>query len=138
MRLNKETEYALRLLIHIYAVRSDLVVDPMAKITLQELATAVDVSRAQLGKITGLLVGKGYLASTTGRSGGLSVKLAAEDISVGEIVELFESAPKEVDFGASFSPVTAGSTLSAVILGAQIVFIDHLKETTIADIISAL
>lgn len=134
MKLTRETEYALRLLIHVYDERKDLVQDRQQKITLAELSKAINVSKGQLGKITAMLVDKGYLSSTTGRSGGLSATKTAKDISVGEILELFEDTAEPIDCAAFGCPLMSRCNLSSILLRAELDFIERLKKISLADV----
>lgn len=79
MRLTSFTDYALRLLI--YAAGH-----PQGRVTIEEAANYFGISRGHLKKVAMALSHGGFIASTKGRNGGLSLALPADQIGLAEVV----------------------------------------------------
>lgn len=84
MRLNLQTDYALRLLMHL-AVNTDRLC------TIADVAARYDISKNHLMKVAHILGTEGYIKSVRGRSGGLALGRQASDINIGEIVRTMEA-----------------------------------------------
>jgi len=85
MRLTQFSEYALRLLTFAAA-------HPDRLVTVEEAASAHEISRTHLMKVANLLAREGFLKALRGRSGGLMLARAPETISLGALVRLTEPA----------------------------------------------
>ena len=85
MRLTQFSEYALRLLIFAAA-------HPDRLVTVEEAATAYDISRTHLMKVANLLVRQDFLRGVRGRSGGLALARPAGEISLGALIRATEPA----------------------------------------------
>lgn len=83
MRLNVQTDYALRLLMHL-AVNKD------ALITIAEVAERFRISRNHLMKVAHILGREGFVEAVRGRSGGLRLGRPPEDIRIGDVVRRME------------------------------------------------
>ncbi|HEY8594703.1 MAG TPA: Rrf2 family transcriptional regulator [Devosiaceae bacterium] len=83
MRLNVQTDYALRLLMQL-AVSGDRLV------TIQNVSETYHISRNHLMKVAYLLGKHGLVETVRGRSGGLRLARPAEKIMVGEVVRRME------------------------------------------------
>ena len=75
MRLTRYTDYAFRVLFYL-GVNSDRAVP------ISEMARSYDISQNHLMKVVHELVKSGYLESVRGRSGGVSLARAADEIGV--------------------------------------------------------
>ena len=84
MRLNVQSDYALRLLMQLAVQDGELV-------TIAEVAERFGVSKNHLMKIASVLARQGYIESARGRSGGLRLARPAEKISVGEVIRCTEA-----------------------------------------------
>lgn len=84
MRLNLQTDYALRLLMHL-AVNDDTLS------TITDIATRYDISKNHLMKVAHILGREGIIETVRGRTGGLRLAGSAKEINVGEIVRLMEA-----------------------------------------------
>ena len=90
MRLTAFTDYALRVLLYTAAHDDQLT-------TIAEIQKSFDVSKGHLMKIVHLLSTEGYLHAVRGRSGGVRLAKAPEDINLGELVRLTEPDFKLVE-----------------------------------------
>lgn len=85
MRLTQFSEYALRLLVFAAA-------HPDRLVTVEEAATAYDISRTHLMKVANLLVRQSFLKGVRGRAGGLTLARPPGEILLGALVRATEPA----------------------------------------------
>src|SRR5215469_4297456 len=83
MRLTYQTDYSLRLLMY-------LSVQGERRSSIREIATQYGISENHLMKVTQKLAALGYVDALRGRSGGLKLARAAEQIRIGEVVRAME------------------------------------------------
>jgi Rrf2 family nitric oxide-sensitive transcriptional repressor len=84
MQITSYTDYALRVLIYLAMSQSK-----QANIT--EIADFYNISRNHLVKVVHQLGGKGFVKTTRGKGGGLSLQRSPEMISIGEVVRSMET-----------------------------------------------
>ena len=84
MRLNVQSDYALRLLMHL-AVNGDELT------TIAEVAKRFGVSRTHLMKIAQALGKHGFIETVRGRTGGLRLAHRPDQITIGNVVRKMES-----------------------------------------------
>lgn len=130
MRLTKFTDYALRVLL--YAASR-----PGRLVTIEETATAFDVSRAHLKKVVLLLSTHGYLRAVRGRRGGFTLGRTPEEINLGAVLRLTEP-----DFGLmecflpdNACPISHLCKLPHVVNSALAAFIDTFDAYTLQDVL---
>jgi len=83
MRLTSHTDYSLRLLLY-------LAVHPGEPVSVPDVAIAYDLSRHHLAKVSQNLARLGFVQTTRGRSGGLTLARPAAGIRVGAVVRALE------------------------------------------------
>jgi len=83
MRLTDHTDYALRLLMYLAA-------NPERNVTIREVAAVHGISHHHLTKIAHRLGQHGLLSNSRGRSGGMQLGLAPEQIMLGAVIRLTE------------------------------------------------
>jgi Rrf2 family transcriptional regulator, nitric oxide-sensitive transcriptional repressor len=83
MRLTSYTDYALRVLL--YAGAAERIV------TISQISQAFDISKEHLRKVVHALAQHGYLSTTQGRNGGITLARAPETINIREVVEALET-----------------------------------------------
>jgi len=105
MRLTSYTNYSLRVLMYCALHRDRLV-------TIPEIATAFDISRAHLLKSARHLGQLGYLHTVRGRNGGIELALAPERISIGEAIRALET-PVTLSSASTPSATSAASRAPA-------------------------
>jgi len=98
VRLTTFSDYSLRVLIY-------LAVEPDRRATIDEIASAYDVSKAHLMKVVHELGLRGWVETVRGRGGGLQLAQPPEQIPIGAVVrateenlalvECFESGPSD-------------------------------------------
>ncbi len=131
MRLNLQTDYALRMLMHL-AVNTDRLC------TIADIAGRYDVSKNHLMKVAHSLVRDGFVEAVRGRSGGLRLARPAADINVGDIVRQMEADFAIVecfDGGAGDCLITRACRLKSVLNEAVEAFLATLDQYTLEDLV---
>lgn len=131
MRLNTQTDYALRLLMH-------LAVNSARLVTIQEVSDRFSISRNHLMKLASTLAHEGFVTSVRGRSGGLKLAKPPEQITVGAVVRCMENDFAMVEcFQASRGEclITPACRLKGVINGAVTAFLAELDRCTLSDLV---
>ncbi len=131
MRLNVQSDYALRLLMQL-AVQDD------ALVTIAEVAERFGVSKNHLMKIASLLVRAGYIEAARGRSGGLRLAKPAGKVRVGEVIRCTEADFAIVECfqeGKSQCLITPCCKLQRVLGEAVEAFLAVLDRYTLEDLV---
>lgn len=84
LTVRRETDYAVRVLLHL------ALLPPGTRITTQEVAQQRLIPGNLVRRITAHLVDRGFLNSTRGRGGGISLARQPEEIAFLEVVEAME------------------------------------------------
>lgn len=129
MQLTKFSDYALRVLMYAHAAGDRIV-------TIEEMAGSYRISRAHLMKVVNALTRAGYLTAVRGRSGGLKLARAPEEIRLGDVVQDTEPDFALVECFATNSQCVIGGCcrLPNVLNEALKSFIDTLNRYTLASI----
>lgn len=83
MQLTSYTDYALRVMIYLAELSGK-------QATITEIAEYFDISRNHLVKVVQQLGGKGFIKTTRGKGGGLTLQRPADMIIVGDVVRSME------------------------------------------------
>lgn len=132
MRFTAQTDYGLRLLMYVRA-------NGARRVTIQEIASALDLSQTHLMRIAANLVASGFLASSRGRAGGLKLAKDPGSITVGDVVRALEP-----DFGLAecFAPrqgacrLAPACRLKGVLERATDAFFAELDRATLQDLVA--
>ena len=84
MHLNLYTDYGLRVLLYLAAA-------PTRSAAAPDIATTFDISLNHLRKVVQALAREGYVTTTRGRAGGVSLARDAAEIRVGKVVRALET-----------------------------------------------
>ncbi|MBL8800523.1 MAG: Rrf2 family transcriptional regulator [Planctomycetes bacterium] len=131
MRLTVFSDYALRILVHAGT-------HPNRLVTVTEIADSYRISRHHLIKVVQLLVQNGFVETVRGRSGGLRLARAPEEINVGALVRCTEP---DFDLVECFDPrtnsclIAPACDLKAVLHEARDEFMRVLDTYTLADLL---
>lgn len=130
MRLDKQTDYSLRVLMH-------LAVNEGRLSTIAEIAGRFDISQAHLMKVVYLLGRAGFIETVRGRSGGIRLAADGSAIRVGDVVRRMESdlAPVECLRSGGRCLVTPCCRLKGVLATAMAAFLAVLDDHTVADLV---
>lgn len=132
MRLNVQTDYALRVLMFL-AARDD------SSATTAEIATRFGISRNHLTKVAQALAREALVETARGRAGGLRLARPAGEISVGHVVRALEA---DFAIAACFQGgkgdclIFPACRLRGVLETALEAFLATLDEVTIHDLVT--
>ncbi|MEH6546498.1 MAG: Rrf2 family transcriptional regulator [Sneathiella sp.] len=132
MRLNTQTDYALRLLMH-------LAVNPGTLVTIAEVSEHYGISKNHLMKIAQTLGRLGYIDTVRGRAGGLRLGYPAGRINVGTVVRHIEGDFALVECFAGRDGtcrITAACRLTSVLRQAVEAFLDVLDQYTVENLVA--
>lgn len=130
MRLSLQSDYSLRLLMHLAA-------NPDRLVTIAEVADRFRISHNHLMKVAYLLGKEGLIHTVRGRSGGLRLGRKPESIGVGDVVRRMEG---EIHLAECFSTEPGGCLiagacrLKGVLHEALGAFLSVLDRYTLADL----
>ncbi|MBI1361279.1 MAG: Rrf2 family transcriptional regulator [Alphaproteobacteria bacterium] len=130
MRLNLQSDYALRTLMLLATHDGDLV-------TIGQIAERFAISQNHLMKVAYLLGRYGFIETVRGRSGGLRLARLPETIIVGDVVRRMEGDLALVECfqgGAGGCVITDVCRLRGVLHQALDAFLSVLDGFTIADL----
>lgn len=132
MRLTAYTNYALRTLVY-------CALHPNQLVRIQDIAEAHGISRAHLLKAARQLGQLGFLENVRGRTGGVRLGMAPEEIVIGEVVRHTEGDLEIVEcFNASTNtcPLIGVCKLSNLFRTGLRAFLAELDKVTLADIVT--
>jgi Rrf2 family transcriptional regulator, nitric oxide-sensitive transcriptional repressor len=130
MRLNRFTDYSLRVLIYLAQA-------PEGRATIGEIARTFRVSEHHLVKVVHFLGRRGFLQNSRGRKGGLRLARAPREINVGAVVRLTEAddLPAECFDAETNTCVLANGCGLQKALGAAVTsFYRTLEGYSVADL----
>jgi len=130
MRLTKQTNYAVRMLMYCAANEEGLSRIP-------DIAKAYSVSRLFLFKILQPLVEAGLMQTVRGRNGGVRLAKPAREITVADVVRVTEdnfAMAECFENGAIECPLVNACGLNVTLHKALEAFFSVLATTTIADL----
>jgi Rrf2 family nitric oxide-sensitive transcriptional repressor len=131
MRLNLQTDFALRTLMHL-AINTD------RRVTIAEISETFGISRSHLMKVAVALSHQGFIATERGRAGGLSLAHAASDIQVGDVVRHMEGNAALVECfpgGAGGCRISPSCRLRGALADALEAFFASLDTCSIEDLV---
>lgn len=129
MRLTAHTDYSLRVLMYLNKEKR--------LITLKELSTKLNISRNNLIKVSNQLSKQGYIETSQGRGGGLTIKTDAAKTSIKDIIcETEENFHMAECFSAKACDCTfiKSCLLKKSLKEALDVFLGSLEKITIDDV----
>jgi Rrf2 family nitric oxide-sensitive transcriptional repressor len=130
MRLNVQTDFALRILIR-------LALTPERLVTIAQIADRFAISRNHLTKIAQRLSDLGFIETVRGRNGGLRLAHPADEIRIGEVVRGMEpdfALVACMQGGPSGCLIAGCCDLRGVLDQALNGFVAILNDYTLADV----
>ncbi len=130
MRLNVQTDYALRLLMHV-AVNTDRLC------TIADVSEHFNISKNHLMKVALTCRKAGWINAERGRGGGLTLAVAPQSIRLGTVIESMESAAlvECLQEGGGNCIVTPVCRLKGVLNEALNAFFAVLNKYSLADLV---
>jgi Rrf2 family nitric oxide-sensitive transcriptional repressor len=132
MQITRYTDYALRVLMY-------LALSPNRQATIPEIADFFNISRNHLVKVVHQLGSKGFVITTRGKGGGLTLQRPPEMIHIGEVVRAMENHFNWVE---CFDPaqqhcrLLPACGLKQLIARAGNAYLQVLDAATLADVLS--
>lgn len=132
MQLTQYTDYSFRVLIYLAEKTEGLT-------TVSEIAKFHGVSRNHLVKVIHNLATKGFISTTRGRNGGMTLSRPASTINLGDVARKTEP---NFNIAECFNTehnrcvITPICDLKAIFSEAQAAFLHVLDQYTLADTIS--
>ena len=130
MRLTAYTDFSLRVLMY-------LALHPDRRPTIAEIAGRYGISKAHLMKVVYQLGLNGYVDTTRGKGGGLTLARRLEDVTIGEIVRQTEP---DMALVACFDPsapvciIAPACRLKGKLNEARTAFLKVLDDCTLAEV----
>ena len=131
MHLNRFTDYALRVLMHLAGA-------PGQRTTIHEVSRAHGISEQHLMKVVNRLAQLGYLQARRGRGGGIQAARPAGEISIGRVVRDLEPMVPVECSAEGYQGTCAyypACSLKGVLHVAQGRFLEALDARTLADVL---
>lgn len=135
MRLNVQTDFALRTLIYLGAADDD-----GSRPNVARIAAAYGISRPHLAKVVQRLQHGGFIVTHPGRGGGIELAREPSEIVIGEVVRHMEPNLAPVScLSSSGEPcaIVAVCELKMPMRAAADAFLEVLDGYTLADCIQA-
>lgn len=129
MQLTRFSDLALRVLMYAHAAGNRLV-------TIEEIASAHQVSKPHLMKVVSTLTHNGYIAAVRGRSGGITLARPADQIGLGDVIRHTEPDFTLVECleGDSDCVIEGCCKLPNILKRALAAFMAELDRHTLASI----
>jgi len=131
MQITTYTDYALRVLVY-------LAMSPNKLSTIPEIASFYNISRNHLVKVVHQLGSKGFINTTRGKGGGLSLQRPPEMISIGDVVRNMEIHFNWVecfDPAQQHCPLLPSCGLKHLLARAGNAYLHVLDAATLADVL---
>lgn len=132
MRLTVQTDYALRLLMHLAVQDPELT-------SISASADRYKISKNHLMKVAHNLKNFGYVEPVRGRSGGLRLAVKAENINIGEVIRRMEASSALVACfpqGGGGCTISPACRLKSILADALEAFFASLDGYTLSDLVS--
>jgi Rrf2 family transcriptional regulator, nitric oxide-sensitive transcriptional repressor len=129
LRLSLLTDLSLRALMYLAAN------DGRERVSTAQIAERFGVSKFHLQKAVQALRKLGYVGTTSGRLGGLSLAVPADRIRLGALVEALETIGHLVDCARGPCPLHGACLLKGALDRAERVFIRELDKNSLADVV---
>ncbi|MDF1568475.1 MAG: Rrf2 family transcriptional regulator [Spirochaetaceae bacterium] len=133
MKLSRKSEYALLALIDVATFGVE------TPVKISDICERKTIPRKFLEQIVLILKGAGYVRTRRGSDGGIWLSKDPSDISLAEIVRLFDGALAPVESVSTYffehTPVEKSPALLAVFRQVRDTISGIMEDTTLADII---
>ena len=129
MRLTSYTDYALRVLLFAGAAGET--------VTISNISAAFGISKDHLSKVVHALSQEGYLSTSQGRNGGITLGEPAEKINLCRVVRHFETSTlvECFDIETNTCPILGMCGLKHALFKSQNNFLTTLDQYHLSDII---
>jgi Rrf2 family transcriptional regulator, nitric oxide-sensitive transcriptional repressor len=129
MQLTKFSDIGLRLLMYLAVNQRNL-----PPVTVAEVAGQFKVPRNHLVKVAAILSKHGYVKSLRGRTGGITLALRPDEISIGDVVRLLEGKVELIPCDELGCGLSLGCGLRSALKQSLHNFYESLNKYTLASI----
>ncbi len=133
MKLSRKSEYALLALLYLGRYKGNLV-------KINDISREQEIPRKFLEQILLILKGGGYVKSRRGVNGGYKLDTDPEDITIAEIIRLFDGALAAVESASEnfyeSTPLEKSDQLLKIFKDIRDYIADYLENTTLADLLA--
>ncbi len=131
MKLTRYTDYGFRLLTYLALLPDG------RRASIDEISDVYGISRNNINKIVHQLSKAGVIETKKGKGGGFHLKMASEDINVGDMVLLLENSISLADCLSPPCKIASACVLKDVFDEAAQSFIDTLRNYTLNDLVKS-
>jgi Rrf2 family nitric oxide-sensitive transcriptional repressor len=128
MHLTRHTDYGMRILIYIALLPKN------EKASIDTISALYDISRNNVNKIVHQLGKAKIIETQRGKGGGFYLKLAPENIKIGDMIILMENSLEIVNCETQQCRILPVCKLKGILNEAKKSFIDTLNKYTLADL----
>ncbi len=130
MQLTNHSDYALRMLLYLYA-------HPGMPVGIGQVAEAYNISANHLAKVAQTLTRAGWVDTHRGRSGGLTLNPAVHNVTIGDIFRHTEANRRLVECfdDDSTCPIEPACGLKALLHQASNAFFAELDRHHLRDLV---
>ncbi len=128
MQLTKHTDYAFRILTYVASMSED-------KTTIQKISDALSISRNHLMKIVNQMATEGWIQANRGKNGGIKLGIQPDALTLRQVVERMEQTLEPVNCEVPLCTLNSHCQLKGILFEAQLAFMQHLGNYTLADLI---
>ncbi len=128
MQLTKHTDFAFKALIYLGSMKQELA-------TIQQIADSFQIPKSHLMKVINTLSNHGFVEAVRGKNGGIKLGLAADTISLKDVVVLMEKTLDPFDCVGQDCVILSRCKLKQLFQDAQTSYLHFLDGYHLADII---
>lgn len=130
MRLTQFSDIGLRVLLYLAGARQ-----PRALVTVAEIANQFDIPANHLAKVVGRMAQAGWVETSRGRNGGITLRPDARTILIGNVLRTLEGEAELVDCSGQNCALRADCLLRDALASGLQAFYDAMNRYTLADIV---
>ena len=130
MQLTRFSDLGLRVLMYLTQL------DGSRAVTISEIAAQFDVSRHHLVKVVHFMAQQGWLQTTRGKGGGLSLARPPRAYTLGELVRGLEGTEPLIDCAQPPCVLKGACAFKGILDEAQAAFYQALERHTLADAVT--
>ena len=130
MQLTKQTDYAFRVLI--YLAEAERNGTPIVRIP--QISQYYEISQNHIAKIVANLSRQGWVASSRGKGGGVSLGMHASEIKLVDVVRVFEPSLKPVNCKEPVCKIAVSCRLRGLFDNAIQAFMNALEGYSLEDV----
>jgi Rrf2 family nitric oxide-sensitive transcriptional repressor len=127
MQLTRFTDYGLRILLHLSRNQDG------HKDSLASLAELYNMNHHHVNKVSQKMAALGWISSTRGKAGGISLQSGTRELSIETIVTALETNLEPIDCYGVECPIAGQCRLQTVFDEASNAFMEVLKKYRLSD-----